>query len=40
MKLINDNLKKAGYFNAALIVVVIVLELLVVKGSPLFGIRV
>ena len=38
MKLINDNLKKAGIFNSILIVLAIVLELLTIKEALLFEI--
>ena len=34
MKLINDNLKKAGYFNAALIVIAIIMKLVTFFNVP------
>lgn len=34
MKIINDNLKKAGYFNIALIVIAIVLRLIIINTVP------
>ena len=37
MKLINDNLKKAGYFNAVLIVIALVLRLATFVSIPTLG---
>ena len=34
MKFINDNLKKAGYFNATLIIVSIIVKLITIKEVP------
>ena len=35
MKLINDNLKKAGYFNTVLIMIAIILRIVSLGGLPL-----